>query len=338
MRARWPEGDRTPRFENGIASIPGRFASGPPSFPTRRASRLPRRAPRALAWLDAPVLLSAPTMIATAASDLPALAYARPRALEEALVELARPDACIYAGGTDLLPALRERRRWTDGFATIVDIKGLADARGISVRGDRLRIGALVTAAELAANVVIRRETPVLAEAALGTASPALRRRATVGGNVATPHPAGDVATALLALDAMVELMDDGTRGERPLADVMATSGDRWPRTRLLLAVHVAKRRRSAFVKLGTRSGFGRSIVAVAVALAGDRPEVALGGVQVRPFAARATAAAFAGGASLGAALAAECRPPADAHASAAYRLRVAETLIARAWQRAARP
>ena len=271
-------------------------------------------------------------MAPTATTDLPPLSYVRPRTLDEALAALVRPGRRIYAGGTDLLPALFARRSWTDGVTALVDVKDLAAARGIEDRTERLRIGALVTAAELAASPLVRRTAPVLATAARVSASPALRHRGTVGGNIATPHPAGDVATALLALDATVELIDGGAPREVPLGALLAPDASPWPRDRLLLAVHVAKRPRSAFEKLGGRRGFSRALVAAAVALDGPRVTVALGGMHARPFAAHASAAALAAGAPLAPALAAECRPPVrDDLPGVDYRLHAAAVLITRA-------
>jgi len=285
------------------------------------------------------MVLCAATMGVPATSDLPQLAYVRPRTVDEARAALAAPRARAYAGGTDLLPALFARRPWTERIGTLVDVKALAATRGIDDRGARLRIGAVVTAAELAASAVVRRAAPVLAEAALATASPAVRHRGTVGGNVVTPHPAGDVVTALLALDAAVELADDDGTHELPLAALLAAlHADTWPRTRLLLAVQVARRPRSAFAKLGTRRGFGRALVAAAVALDGARPTVALGGLHGRPFVAAAVGAALAADAPLAPALGAECRPPVhDELPSVAYRLRAAAVVIARARARADR-
>ena len=74
--------------------------------------------------------------------------------------------ACIYAGGTDLLVALTERRPWTCFVRDVVDIKQLDQARGIVTRGAEMRIGALVTAHELASHPGVRRQANVLAEAA----------------------------------------------------------------------------------------------------------------------------------------------------------------------------
>lgn len=264
-------------------------------------------------------------------SDLPELSYCRPRDLDEALAALARPGARIYAGGTDLLVALTARRAWAKTVRELVDIKRLEAMCGIVDVGDSLRVGAAVTAAALAASRLVRRATPALAEAAAATSSPALRRRGTVGGNLVTPHPAGDVATALLVLGASVEIAaDDGPR-EIPLAELMTPRARAWPRKRLVVAVKVPKSPSSAFVKLGSRAAFSRSIVAVAVSITDDGVRVALGGMHTRPFLAERTAAALAAGGAVRAALRREARPPADGLASAEHRLHLGEALLDRA-------
>jgi len=265
----------------------------------------------------------------TAMSDLPTLRYSRPQSLDEALAAIARRGACIYAGGTDLLVALTERRPWTRFVREVVDIKALEAARGITLAGAELRIGALVTAHELASHPGVRRHAAALAEAASLTSAPALRRRGTLGGNLTTPHPAGDVTTALLALDAVVEVADRGTVGALPLTDFMTSQAQQWPRQRLILAVRVPRCRRSAFEKVAARAAFSRSLVAVAVAVVGRRLQVALGGLRERPFLATETSAALQQRRSLAAALAAECRPPADG--LGLHRLHLAAALIARA-------
>jgi CO/xanthine dehydrogenase FAD-binding subunit len=198
-----------------------------------------------------------------------------------------------------------------------------------------LRIGALVTAEQLASSRLVRRDAPVLAQAAAATSAPALRRRGTVGGNIVTPHPAGDVTTALLALAATVELVDgDGVR-ETALAELSAPDSREQIGRRIILAVTLRKCRASAFEKFGSRTGFSRSVVAVATALHADGVGLALGAMNDRPFAASRTAEAIEhGGAAVAAALADECRPPHDGLASNAYRLKLAETLIGRALAR----
>jgi CO/xanthine dehydrogenase FAD-binding subunit len=272
-------------------------------------------------------------------SDLPELSYVCPRTLEEASKALARPGACVYAGGTDLLVALGERAEWTAGVRELVDIKRLEAARGIVELGDALRIGALVTADEIAASRLIRREAPVLAEAAAVTSAPALRRRGTVGGNIVTPHPAGDVTTALLALDATVTVLDAGSP-ERSLEQIVRPSRRGHAKhLPLILAVTFAKCRQSAFEKLGSRVAFSRSIVAAAVTLSGGRARVALGGVAERPFfAPKTSAVAHAGSApALHDALVEELRLSDGALAPASYRVSLARALVERAIARARR-
>ena len=103
------------------------------------------------------------------------------------------------------------------------------------------------------------------AEAASETSAPALRRRGTVGGNVTTPHAAGDIATALLALGATVHVARRHSTDEYPLADFMRLQAEQWPRQHLLVAVTVRKCKRSAFEKIGARIAFSRSLVAIGV-------------------------------------------------------------------------
>lgn len=264
---------------------------------------------------------------------LPPLRYSRPERLDETLAALARPGACIYAGGTDLIVALSERRPWTRFVREVVDIKHLDAARGITTHGAELRIGALATAHELARHAGVRRHATVVAEAASLTSAPALRRRGTLGGNLTTPHPAGDITTALLALDARVEVADGRTVATWSLTDFMRVQGEEWPRQRLILAVRIRRCRHSAFERLAARTAFSRSQVAVAVAIVGRRARVALGGLQARPFLATGVGAAWNEHGSVAAALAAECRP--SEVASAATRLHLAEVLLGRAVTRA---
>jgi carbon-monoxide dehydrogenase medium subunit len=264
-------------------------------------------------------------------SALPELSYFRPRDLREALTALARPRTTAYAGGTDLIIALSARRSWAKSVHELIDIKGLDEANGMTDLGEHLRIGTLVTAAELASSPLVRREAPVLAQAAALTSAPVLRRRGTVGGNVMTPHPAGDIATALLALDATVDVADSNGTQELSLTEVI---GSKWPRGRLILTFRVRKRRRSRFEKLASRSGFGRSLVAVALSTSKDDVCVALGGMHARPFRTFETAAAITGGTDIAAALARECRPPDDGFATMADRIKLSSALIRRALTR----
>ena len=215
-------------------------------------------------------------------SELTPFTYHRAAGRADALAHLNREGACAYAGGTDLLVGLRHRAGWVSGVRHLVDVKDVHDARGIQLDGDMLHIGALCTAQELASSSIVRRMARVLAMAASQTSAPWLRARGTVGGNVMTPHPAGDIATALLALGAIAEFATHGRgRTERiALAELMSQG-----RTNsLLLALHVQAAAQSWYERSSRRSAFCRATVAVAVVHRGTGTQVALGGVAERPI------------------------------------------------------
>ena len=115
---------------------------------------------------------------------LPEFQLLRPRSLGEALDLLQRhgADAQIAAGGTDLIPSLRQHL-----FAPryVLDLRGISELRGIQARpGFGTSIGALTTLAEIEHSRPIRESYPVLQAAAATVASPILRNMGTLGGNI----------------------------------------------------------------------------------------------------------------------------------------------------------
>ncbi|MEW6336890.1 MAG: FAD binding domain-containing protein [Acidobacteriota bacterium] len=113
---------------------------------------------------------------------LPGFAHTRPSTLAEAVERLSAPGARAHAGGTDLLGCLRDRVLAAD---TVVSLSALTELRGISTTADGgVRIGALATVAEVAAEPAITRHYPALADAAQAVASPQLRNQGTIGGNL----------------------------------------------------------------------------------------------------------------------------------------------------------
>jgi xanthine dehydrogenase YagS FAD-binding subunit len=90
-------------------------------------------------------------------------------------------DARFIAGGTNLLDLMKLQ---IETPSRLVDLSRLP-LKGIEVTSDGgLRIGALVTNSDLAANEVVRRRYPLLAQAILAGASGQLRNRASTGGNL----------------------------------------------------------------------------------------------------------------------------------------------------------
>lgn len=221
-------------------------------------------------------------MTTLSGSDLPSFTYHRARDLEDALEHLQRNGAHVYAGGTDLVVALRLRADWVAGIRHLVDIKDVREAHGIARAGGTLRIGALATAREVAASPLVRRHARALSMAASLSSAPWLRARGTVGGNVMTPHPAGDMTTALLALDAVAEFTDAGRRPTRvPLVELL--SGVATAANGILVAVHAPLTARSWYERLARRGAFSRATVAVAVCDGPSAPRVAVAGLAQRP-------------------------------------------------------
>jgi xanthine dehydrogenase YagS FAD-binding subunit len=118
-----------------------------------------------------------------------AFTFVRPATLEEAATAAVAKGTVIKAGGIDLLDRMKERIDQPDRVVALDDVKAPDPLRGIGTsardggKAD-LKIGALVTLAEIAASARLQRECAALAEAASLAASPQIRARATLAGNL----------------------------------------------------------------------------------------------------------------------------------------------------------
>src|SRR5213596_1974891 len=116
--------------------------------------------------------------------SLPEFKLIRPRTVQEAMAYLSAnaESTLIVAGGTDIIPSLRQRL-FTPAY--VLDISGIADLRGIKVKpGQGVEIGALTTLTTIEDSGYIETNYPVLKEAAMTVASPILRNMGTIGGNI----------------------------------------------------------------------------------------------------------------------------------------------------------
>src|SRR5690606_26911534 len=140
----------------------------------------------------------------------------RPRSLDEAVALLARhgEEAAPYAGGTELLIALKAR---VARFAHLVDLKGIAELRGVRAREDGgVDIGALATHHQLARDPLVRERLPGYAELSGNIANVRVRVAGTLGGNLCFAEPHADPPAMLCAYGARVQLR--GPQGARVLA------------------------------------------------------------------------------------------------------------------------
>jgi carbon-monoxide dehydrogenase medium subunit len=146
-----------------------------------------------------------------------AFAYARARSVHDALELLAAhgAGAKVLSGGQSLMPAMNLRLISPE---LIVDVGGLDELRGITVRADTLCIGALTRHADLLRAPEIIAYAPLLAEAVAHVAHPAIRNRGTLGGSLAHADPASELPACMLALDAIIVIR--GRAGERRMAAI----------------------------------------------------------------------------------------------------------------------
>ncbi len=324
-------------------------------------------------------------------------AYTRAAGTSAAVASLARhgsdgaADAGtdFMAGGTDMIPLMRERVR---NPATIVDITALPGLATIQAGAGGARLGALVRMSDAAAHPGVREHCTVVAEALEASASAQVRNLATLGGNllqrtrcgyfrdVATPcnkrepgsgcpaldggnrlHAilgtsghciatyAGDLANALLVLDATLRLA--GAGGERAIgvADLHRVPGDtphvetRLRPGELIVAIDIPPgpaTRRSHYVKVMDRAGFEWSIASAAVALDIDggatvrEARVAVGGVATKPWRLPQVEDALRGrrlDAALCRAAGALAAEGAVVHGADAYKVKLIQNTVARA-------
>jgi 4-hydroxybenzoyl-CoA reductase subunit beta len=114
--------------------------------------------------------------------SLPEFQLASPRSLPEALAFLREHEGVrILAGGTDLLPSMRQKLFEPEH---VLDIHRVPELKGIRETGQGIEIGALTTLAEIEHSAILRKNYPVLTEAAKTVASPLLRNMGTIGGNI----------------------------------------------------------------------------------------------------------------------------------------------------------
>ena len=106
--------------------------------------------------------------------------YYRPSTVEEAVSMLKRENT-IIAGGSDVMPQLKTA---TIAPEALIDLSKISEMHTVEETDDGIYIGAMVTLSHLAKNELILRKLVALSQAARNVASPQIRNRGTVGGNL----------------------------------------------------------------------------------------------------------------------------------------------------------
>jgi 4-hydroxybenzoyl-CoA reductase subunit beta len=262
---------------------------------------------------------------------LPDFTLLRPRSVAEAAEFAANPAARILAGGTDLIPGLR---RGLAAPRVLVSLERVAELRELRACDGGIRIGACVPIQTLADDAGL---PAALREAAASIAAPTHRAAATLGGNLCLDtrclyynqseawrasngyclkrggeicHVApkgsvcratfsGDLAPALLVLDAQIEVAAGRKTLVRPLAELYRDDGARaiaLEPGEIVTAVHVRSTRlATGYAKARHRGAIDFPLAGVAMALAVDEGRltelrVALTGTNPCPFLLAGTA------------------------------------------------
>jgi 4-hydroxybenzoyl-CoA reductase subunit beta len=306
----------------------------------------------------------------------------KPNSVAQAIAMHGAGEAARYlSGGTDLVPNLR---RNIQKAKTLIDVSGLAELREIVAQSQSLQIGAGVTLEALCASDAVRRHAPLLAQAAAQVAGATHRAAATVGGNLlqdtrcyfynqsdwwrtaneycmkcegdicrVAPKSdrcyacySGDVAPALLVLDAQAHVVGPAGARQEPLAALFADDGMRHLRLApgdLLVSVEVPPQAgwTAGYEKMRLRGAIDFPLAGIAVALRRDGEglanlRIACTGVNAYPglvpgldaLAGRVPDEAFY--AALDKAVRKEIQPMASTLVAAGYRRRVAVALAKR--------
>jgi carbon-monoxide dehydrogenase medium subunit len=232
---------------------------------------------------------------------LPKMEYMAPSSLKEVfhLLKDYQSKARLLAGGTDLIPKMKKRAITAE---IIIDLNRIPGLSGIEIRGDRLHIRGLTRLAEIKESPLVKEKAPVLAQAIGLMASPPIRNRATIAGNLCTASPAADTAPPLLVLDALVKM--ESIRGERivPLSEFFLGPEKTVKRpdeilTEVIIPVQEGN---SAFMKLGRRKAFTLAVVSAAAFVRTrkgkfEEVRVALGAVAPIPMRGRKVEEALKG-------------------------------------------
>jgi CO/xanthine dehydrogenase FAD-binding subunit len=215
--------------------------------------------------------------------------FLRPASWEEALAAKAEhPGAVPIAGGTDVMAEINFGRRRPEH---LLDLTRIADLYEWEVGGESVRLGASVPYATIMER--LRAELPGLALASHTVASPQIRNRGGVGGNLGTASPAGDAHPALLAAGAEIEAAS--VRGTRriPVDDFYTgVKRNALAPDELIRAVHVRRADGpQQYSKVGTRNAMVIAVCAFGLALHPATRTVRTGIGSAAPTPVRAPAA-----------------------------------------------
>jgi CO/xanthine dehydrogenase FAD-binding subunit len=216
-------------------------------------------------------------------------AYAAPATLAEAsaLLHEQGPEACLLAGGTDVVVGLRNR---TLRPKVVIDLKRVSELRPeISEAGPWVTITATTVLADILDDQRIRARFPALLEAAATVGSAQIRNRATLTGNICHASPAADTAPPLLAYGARVGVASAGGTRRVNLDEFFLGPGKTvLQRGEVVTSIDLpiaSGRRGATFARITRRRGVDLATISLCcIVESSGRTLFAYGAVGPRPF------------------------------------------------------
>ena len=141
-----------------------------------------------------------------------------PESVQEAADLLSRygDGAKVYAGGTELLLAMKEGLVHYERLINVKQLKGLNE---VKLDNGTVSIGALCTHHQLETAPLLKERLPALVELEKNVANVRVRQAGTIGGNLCFAEPHADPGTLLLALGATLVAQRSSSRREIAAAD-----------------------------------------------------------------------------------------------------------------------
>jgi len=128
-------------------------------------------------------------------------------------------DAGIYAGGTELLLAMKHAAL---NYRHLIDLKVIPGLNSINVRNGSLEIGATSAHRSIERSAIVQQNQPALAEMESQVANVRVRVTGTLGGNLCFAEPHSDPATLLLVLGGTLRAESATGVREIPVAELIA--------------------------------------------------------------------------------------------------------------------
>lgn len=282
---------------------------------------------------------------------LPVFDYTRATSLEEAskLAAEKGDKAVLMAGGTDVILLIHAKAIPAELVIDIKEIPGLDEIK--YVEGEGMHIGALAKLFDIQSSPVVEEKMPALCDAARYVASPQIRRKGTMAGNICNASPSADTASILVAMKAVVKVYNVKGEKEIPIDEffkgVKMTVLEPGDVVTEIFIPELKKGEGSAYFKHSVRKAMDLAIIGVGSKITMDGSKITdaricMGGVGITPLRAKNAEKILIGNEitdelleQAGVAASEECSPISDVRASAEYRKDMVRVYTKRAVKKA---